>query len=188
MLESWYFQEMICKILYWDKYILFQCVCSNTGINKINYFFQLAEEKISNIKTVKAFSKEEKECASYGQRIENLLNLAYKESLAVGSFYGLVNIHYLIFCIFLRVTFYVNSWSKQSHQDRSSWLEADHMYAGAQCSKTSWGLGVDGPYTLSGQTTVAILNLTDKVYLVRDLFAEFWIRFWYTLNLKMFVL
>ncbi|XP_038212629.1 ATP-binding cassette sub-family B member 10, mitochondrial isoform X1 [Zerene cesonia] len=53
---------------------------------------ELAEEKISNIKTVKAFSKEQKECESYGQRIENLLRLAYKESLAVGSFYGLTGL------------------------------------------------------------------------------------------------
>ncbi|XP_012547622.2 ATP-binding cassette sub-family B member 10, mitochondrial [Bombyx mori] len=53
---------------------------------------ELAEEKISNIKTVKAFSKEPKECESYAKRIENLLNLAYKESLAVGSFYGLTGL------------------------------------------------------------------------------------------------
>ncbi|CAG4953003.1 unnamed protein product [Colias eurytheme] len=53
---------------------------------------ELAEEKISNIKTVKAFSKEKKECESYAQRIENLLQLAYKESLAVGSFYGLTGL------------------------------------------------------------------------------------------------
>ncbi|XP_047028238.1 ATP-binding cassette sub-family B member 10, mitochondrial [Helicoverpa zea] len=53
---------------------------------------ELAEEKISNIKTVKAFSKEEAECETYGQRIENLLKLAYKESLAVGSFYGMTGL------------------------------------------------------------------------------------------------
>ncbi|CAH2041340.1 unnamed protein product, partial [Iphiclides podalirius] len=53
---------------------------------------ELAEEKISNIKTVKAFSKEQKECESYAQRIENVLKLAYKESLAVGSFYGLTGL------------------------------------------------------------------------------------------------
>ncbi|XP_046967857.1 ATP-binding cassette sub-family B member 10, mitochondrial-like [Vanessa cardui] len=53
---------------------------------------ELAEEKISNIKTVKAFSKEKKECESYAQRIETLLQLAYKESLAVGSFYGLTGL------------------------------------------------------------------------------------------------
>lgn len=61
------------------------------------YNFQLAEEKISNIKTVKAFSKEKLECASYGKRIENLLQLAYKESLAVGSFYGIVSNNELMF-------------------------------------------------------------------------------------------
>ncbi|XP_045773536.1 ATP-binding cassette sub-family B member 10, mitochondrial [Maniola jurtina] len=53
---------------------------------------ELAEEKISNIKTVKSFSKEKSECESYAQRIETLLNLAYKESLAVGSFYGLTGL------------------------------------------------------------------------------------------------
>ncbi|CAK1582701.1 unnamed protein product [Parnassius mnemosyne] len=53
---------------------------------------ELAEEKISNIKTVKAFSKEEKECESYAQRIEKVLKLAYKESLAVGSFYGMTGL------------------------------------------------------------------------------------------------
>ncbi|XP_026731164.1 ATP-binding cassette sub-family B member 10, mitochondrial [Trichoplusia ni] len=53
---------------------------------------ELAEEKISNIKTVKAFSKEQRECETYGQRIDNLLKLAYKESLAVGSFYGLTGL------------------------------------------------------------------------------------------------
>lgn len=53
---------------------------------------ELAEEKISNIKTVKAFSKEAAECKTYAQRIENLLTLAYKESLAVGSFYGLTGL------------------------------------------------------------------------------------------------
>nr|ASS36019.1 ABCB10 [Samia ricini] len=52
----------------------------------------LAEEKISNIKTVKVFSKEQRECESYSRRIENLLQLAYKESLAVGSFYGLTGL------------------------------------------------------------------------------------------------
>lgn len=52
----------------------------------------LAEEKISNIKTVKAFSKESLECESYASRIQNLLKLAYKESLAVGSFYGLTGL------------------------------------------------------------------------------------------------
>ncbi|XP_026323279.1 ATP-binding cassette sub-family B member 10, mitochondrial-like, partial [Hyposmocoma kahamanoa] len=52
----------------------------------------LAEEKISNIKTVKAFSKEAAEERSYGQKIENVLRLAYKESLAVGSFYGLTGL------------------------------------------------------------------------------------------------
>ncbi|XP_050677440.1 ATP-binding cassette sub-family B member 10, mitochondrial isoform X2 [Leptidea sinapis] len=51
-----------------------------------------AEEKISNIKTVKVFNKEARECETYAKKIESLLNLAYKESLAVGSFYGLTGL------------------------------------------------------------------------------------------------
>ncbi|XP_047997509.1 ATP-binding cassette sub-family B member 10, mitochondrial [Leguminivora glycinivorella] len=53
---------------------------------------ELAEERISNIKTVKAFSKEQAEGESYAKRIEKVLQLAYKESLAVGSFYGLTGL------------------------------------------------------------------------------------------------
>lgn len=64
---------------------------------------QLAEEKISNIKTVKAFSKERAECQQYSQRIENLLKLAYKESLAVGSFYGMVCILSVAFHNYLSI-------------------------------------------------------------------------------------
>ncbi|CAH0400233.1 unnamed protein product [Chilo suppressalis] len=53
---------------------------------------ELAEEKISNIKTVKAFSREKQECEAYGRKIEDLLKLAYQESLAVGSFYGMTGL------------------------------------------------------------------------------------------------
>lgn len=65
---------------------------SNESCNvEYSFIFQLAEEKISNIKTVKAFSKENDECLAYGKKIHNLLTLAYKESLAVGGFYGMVS-------------------------------------------------------------------------------------------------
>lgn len=49
---------------------------------------QLAEEKISNIRTVRAFAHEKKECAAYDAMIEHVLKLSYKESLARGIFFG----------------------------------------------------------------------------------------------------
>ena len=51
---------------------------------------QLGEEKISNIRTVRAFAHEQKECDAYNQKIDHVLMLTYKESLARGIFFGLV--------------------------------------------------------------------------------------------------
>lgn len=74
----------------------------------------VAEERFSNIRTgfiwrklidlhveiicfclsisVKAFSKEEQEIQSYNQRISDVLNLKYKESLAYGFFFGMTGL------------------------------------------------------------------------------------------------
>lgn len=52
----------------------------------------VAEERFSNIRTVKAFSKEEQEIQLYNHRIENVLNLKYKESLAYGLFFGMTGL------------------------------------------------------------------------------------------------
>ncbi|XP_048240807.1 ATP-binding cassette sub-family B member 10, mitochondrial-like isoform X2 [Haliotis rufescens] len=49
---------------------------------------QLAEEKVGNIRTVRAFAQEEKECAAYDQKISHVLKLSYKEALARGIFWG----------------------------------------------------------------------------------------------------
>nr|KAG5700902.1 hypothetical protein BaRGS_012309 [Batillaria attramentaria] len=49
---------------------------------------QLAEEKISNIRTVRAFAHERKECDAYNSKIDEVLKLSYKESLARGIFFG----------------------------------------------------------------------------------------------------
>lgn len=55
---------------------------------------QVAEERIGNIRTVKAFSQEQREIQTYADRMENVLNLAIKESLARGIFYGMVTTYY----------------------------------------------------------------------------------------------
>jgi ATP-binding cassette subfamily B (MDR/TAP) protein 10 len=52
---------------------------------------QVAEERIANIRTVKSFSQESRECEAYSSKLQNVLQLAYRESLARGIFFGLVS-------------------------------------------------------------------------------------------------
>ena len=52
----------------------------------------MAEERIGNIRTVRAFAQELKEMDSYNRKITDVLNLAYKESLARGIFWGAVSL------------------------------------------------------------------------------------------------
>ncbi|CAF1351429.1 unnamed protein product [Adineta ricciae] len=52
----------------------------------------VVEERFSNIRTVKAFSKEEQEIQLYNQRISDVLKLKYKESLAYGVFFGMTGL------------------------------------------------------------------------------------------------
>ncbi|OAD54816.1 ATP-binding cassette sub-family B member 10, mitochondrial [Eufriesea mexicana] len=48
----------------------------------------IAEERISNIRTVKAFSKEINEANYYNTQLDNMLKVCYKESLYRGIFFG----------------------------------------------------------------------------------------------------
>lgn len=49
---------------------------------------QVAEERISNIRTVRSFAQEEREVAAYDEKIDHILQLSYKEALARGIFWG----------------------------------------------------------------------------------------------------
>jgi len=49
---------------------------------------QIAEERISNIRTVRAFAHENKETEAYRQGINHVLNLSYKEALIRAAFWG----------------------------------------------------------------------------------------------------
>ncbi|XP_059504273.1 ATP-binding cassette sub-family B member 10, mitochondrial isoform X3 [Stegostoma tigrinum] len=49
---------------------------------------QLAEERIGNIRTVRAFAKEESELQTYTEKISQVLQLARKEAVARAGFYG----------------------------------------------------------------------------------------------------
>lgn len=51
---------------------------------------QVAEEKISNIRTVKAFSQENKEMFLYGKKMNEVLQLSIKESFMRGLFFAMV--------------------------------------------------------------------------------------------------
>ncbi|RNA17199.1 ATP-binding cassette sub-family B member mitochondrial [Brachionus plicatilis] len=48
----------------------------------------VAEEKLSNIRTVRAFAQEDKEISSYMKSIHDVLNMKYKEAFANGIFFG----------------------------------------------------------------------------------------------------
>lgn len=48
----------------------------------------VAEEKISNIRTVRSFTKEDFEMATYNRSLEKVLQLAYKQALAAAVFWG----------------------------------------------------------------------------------------------------
>ena len=52
---------------------------------------QVAEEKISNIRTVKAFGKENQEIKSYDSEMINVLNKSMNEALVQAKFYGMVS-------------------------------------------------------------------------------------------------
>lgn len=52
----------------------------------------IADERISNIRTVKTFSQEHREVSRYRDQIRNVLNLGYKESLARALFYGMAGL------------------------------------------------------------------------------------------------
>lgn len=48
-----------------------------------------AEEKISNIRTVKAFAQEKREIDRYSDKLQDVLKMCYKESLYRGMFFGM---------------------------------------------------------------------------------------------------
>lgn len=50
----------------------------------------VAEERVSNIRTVKSFSQEQAEIRRYAEKMGAVFQLAKKESLARGIFYGMV--------------------------------------------------------------------------------------------------
>ena len=50
----------------------------------------IAEEKISNIRTVKSFGKEDQEMYRYDIEMKNVLDKTLKEALVQAKFYGMV--------------------------------------------------------------------------------------------------
>lgn len=51
-------------------------------------FCQVAEEKLSNIRTVRAFAQEQKETNAYVASVNKVLEMKFKEAMAYGAFYG----------------------------------------------------------------------------------------------------
>ena len=51
---------------------------------------QVAEEKVSSVRTVRAFAQEDREKRAYSVAVQNVLNLATRESFLWGAFYAAV--------------------------------------------------------------------------------------------------
>jgi len=51
---------------------------------------QVAEERLANMRTVRAFVQEHNESAVYNSHIDNVLRLSYKEAMARGCFWAMV--------------------------------------------------------------------------------------------------
>jgi len=56
-----------------------------------SFMSQVAEERLANMRTVRAFVQEEKEQSLYNSRIEHVRQLSYKEALAQGVFWASVS-------------------------------------------------------------------------------------------------
>jgi ATP-binding cassette subfamily B (MDR/TAP) protein 10 len=54
--------------------------------------WQVAEEKLGNIRTVRAFAQEDKENAAFGSKVDDIQRLAYKEATARGIYWGSVSV------------------------------------------------------------------------------------------------
>lgn len=50
----------------------------------------MANERISNIRTVRAFGKETLECKNYTEKVNDVLKFALKEAKASSMFFGMV--------------------------------------------------------------------------------------------------
>lgn len=50
----------------------------------------MAEERISNIRTVRAFGKELTEVQKYSEKVDHIFELAKKEAVLSAGFYGVV--------------------------------------------------------------------------------------------------
>lgn len=65
----------------------------------------MAEERISNIRTVKSFSQENMEIQRYADKMQNVFEIAKKEAWARGIFYGLVSVRITYIGIFCIISF-----------------------------------------------------------------------------------
>lgn len=57
----------------------------------MSLFSQLAEERIGNIRTVRAFGKEVTEIEKYTSKVDFVMQLARKEAIARAGFFGAVS-------------------------------------------------------------------------------------------------
>lgn len=61
----------------------------------------MAEERLSNMRTVRAFVGENREIDIYDTRVNKVYQLSYKEAVARGIFWAMVNSVYMHLIFFL---------------------------------------------------------------------------------------
>jgi len=64
----------------------------------IVHYLQVAEERLANMRTVRAFVGEKRETDVYDSRVDKVLNLSYKEAIARGIFWAMVTICFHVYC------------------------------------------------------------------------------------------
>lgn len=73
---------------------LIYCVRCNKRLYITSLFItlQVAEERLSNVRTVRAFGRERYEIEKYNDKIDKVLQVSYAESLANAAFFGLTGV------------------------------------------------------------------------------------------------
>ncbi|KAL2918818.1 hypothetical protein HK105_201652 [Polyrhizophydium stewartii] len=100
---------------------------------------KFAEEKISNLRTVRAFAREDDEAAKYAGHVQNVYNLGMKEAYASGLFFGSTGLAGNL--IMLAILFYGGSMVKNgaiSVGELTSFFMYTAYVGGSVFGLTSW--------------------------------------------------
>lgn len=64
---------------------------TKTEMDKFAEVMKHAEERFGNVRTVKIFGREQNECVEYDKKLDEAIEIGYKETKARSIFFGLVS-------------------------------------------------------------------------------------------------